>query len=109
MNLNISTPSSWGAIRKRSRKFGRLGRWGQKTKVILNRSISSASAITRARPRFDAASGRAGAGACATETSTYAETGWECFRGLVDTLVAVKERTASRVYLTENGGTWIHS
>jgi beta-glucosidase len=60
---------------------------------------------TRNVTRFDAAKWPLRAAPVRQKQSTYTETGWEVFpQGLVDTLVAVKERYGNpRVYVTENG------
>jgi beta-glucosidase len=60
---------------------------------------------TRNVTRFDADKWPVRAAAVRQKQATYTETGWEVFpRGLVDTLVAVKERYGNpRVYVTENG------
>ena len=60
---------------------------------------------TRSVTRFDAAKWPVHAAAVRQKQATYTETGWEVFpQGLVDTLVAVKERYGNpRVYVTENG------
>ncbi len=60
---------------------------------------------TRNVTRFDAAKWPLRAAPVRQKQSTYTETGWEVFpQGLVDTLLAVKERYGNpRVYVTENG------
>jgi beta-glucosidase len=60
---------------------------------------------TRNVTRFDAARWPVRAAPVRQRQATYTETGWEVFpQGLVDTLLAVKERYGNpRVYVTENG------
>jgi len=60
---------------------------------------------TRNVAHFDATRWPVLAAPVRQKQSTYTETGWEVFpQGLVDTLVAVKERYGNpRVYITENG------
>jgi beta-glucosidase len=60
---------------------------------------------TRNVTRFDAARWPVHAAPVRQKQSTYTETGWEVFpQGLLDTLLAVKERYGNpRVYVTENG------
>jgi beta-glucosidase len=60
---------------------------------------------TRNVARFDATKWPVRAAPVRQKQSTYTETGWEVFpQGLVDTLVAVKERYGNpRLYVTENG------
>src|SRR4051812_46899501 len=60
---------------------------------------------TRSVTRFDAVKWPVHAAAVRQKQATYTETGWEVFpQGLVDTLVAVKERYGNPpIYVTENG------
>jgi beta-glucosidase len=81
--------------------------WGQEDLDSISRPIDfvGINYYTRSVTRFDAAKWPVHAAAVRQRQATYTETGWEVFpQGLVDTLVAVKERYGNpRVYVTENG------
>ena len=81
--------------------------WGAEDLAAISRPIDfvGINYYTRSVTRFDAAKWPVHAAAVRQKQATYTETGWEVFpQGLVDTLVAVKDRYGNpRVYVTENG------
>ena len=81
--------------------------WGADDLASISRPIDfvGINYYTRSVTRFDAAKWPVLAAAVRQRQATYTETGWEVFpQGLVDTLVAVKDRYGNpRVYVTENG------
>ena len=81
--------------------------WAAEDLASISRPIDfvGVNYYTRSVTRFDAAKWPVHAAAVRQRQATYTETGWEVFpQGLVDTLVAVKDRYGNpRVYVTENG------
>ena len=81
--------------------------WPQKDLDLIAQPIDflGINYYTRNVTRFDAANWPLRAARVRLKQATYTETGWEVFpRGLVETLVGVKERYGNpRVYVTENG------
>ena len=81
--------------------------WGPEDLKSISQPIDfiGVNYYTRSVTRFDAAKWPVHATAVRQKQATYTETGWEVFpQGLVDTLVAVKDRYGNPpIYVTENG------
>ena len=81
--------------------------WGAEDLDSISRPIDfvGINYYTRSVTRYDSAKWPVHAAPVRQKQATYTETGWEVFpQGLVDTLVAIKDRYDNpRVYVTENG------
>jgi len=81
--------------------------WGAEDLDSISRPIDfvGINYYTRSVTRYDSAKWPVHAAPVRQKQATYTETGWEVFpQGLVDTLVAIKNRYDNpRVYVTENG------